>query len=148
MQRILLFLSFLLLIQQPSFARITLRQHQKAIRNTGNTTRSIAELHTHWQNFGPRKKRHHPNDEDRYYNMSQGITAFTSVFLSLASFVAFALTGVEFFIFPALIFAGISVVLGAVGMKRMKPGYALAGMILGFLELIVGIVALASLPPM
>lgn len=146
MQRILLFLSFLLLIQQPSTARIAAKQHQQTNRNKGNTTLSISELHAVWQNFGPRKKRHRPTDEDRYYSMSQGITAFASVFLSLASFVAFALTGVEFFIFPALIFAGISVILGAVGMKRMKPGYALAGMILGFLELIVGIVALASLP--
>lgn len=112
-------------------------------RTTLNATYKTGNFYT-----GPRVGRHRPTDEDRYYSSIEGMVAFTSTILSLACLIALSITSVQFFIIPALAFATLATVLGAVGLKRMKPGYAIAGLVVGLIELVAGFAVLANLPPL
>ncbi|MEO6834145.1 MAG: hypothetical protein ABI378_15680 [Chitinophagaceae bacterium] len=141
---LLIFLSFCL----P--ANALLKQHHSAAAKTQTAFSSRINTEYQFANFQtePRVRKYHPTDEDRYYSSIEGMVAFTSTILSLACFIALSITSVQFFIIPALAFATLATVLGTVGLTRMKPGYAIIGLVVGLIEIVAGFAVLANLPPL
>lgn len=83
------------------------------------------------------------NPDDRYVSVTEGVVSFACSMLSLVCFGALALTAAPFFIAPAILFGGLAVVLGAIGIRHAKPGYAIAGLTLGIIEIAGALLALA-----
>ena len=65
--------------------------------------------------------------------------------LGLAALAAVGITSFSMLIIPVLVFATLATVFGAVGVKRHKPGYAIAGLTLGMLEILGAFMMLALL---
>ena len=146
--RLVLFMVLLLSFCEPANALLR-RQHAAAVKSQTESTSSTNTAYKFDYSYdGPRVRKHHPTDEDRFYSSIEGIVAFTSTILSLACLIALSITSVQFFIIPALAFATLATILGAVGIKRMKPGYAIVGLIVGLIELVAGFAVLANLPPL
>lgn len=116
-------------------------QEQHSVRHQAHVSRTVAPTHTPGT-FGPRI---HKNPDDLYNSTVEGRIAFISSLFSVVSLVAFSLSSFSFFIVPVIVFGIIAIVFGAVGIRRRKRGFAVAGLALGMLGLIAGFAVLATL---
>ena len=95
-----------------------------------------------------RTGKHHPDAYRRSFSTSEGIFSAICAAFSLISLAALALTSSQLFIIPAIGFAVAAVVFGCIGIKRVQPGYAIAGLLTGILAILGGIVALVLVQPL
>lgn len=87
----------------------------------------------------------HRNPDDAYNSTIEGRVALISAIFPIISLVAFSITSFPFFIVPMLVFGVIAVVFGAIGMRRRKRGFAIAGFTLGLTAIVAGFAVLAAL---
>jgi hypothetical protein len=95
--------------------------------------------------FWPALPGRHKNPDDIYNSTVEGRIALISAIFPIASLIAFSLTSFAFFLVPVIVFSVIAVVFGAVGIRRRKPGFAIAGFVLGLIGLVAGFAVLAAL---
>jgi hypothetical protein len=86
-----------------------------------------------------------PTPLQRSNSTNESYAAFVGFIAALVCFGALALTGMGLFLIPMFAFAAFAIVMGCFGIHRMKRGFALAGMLGGFLCLVGGFIALAML---
>jgi hypothetical protein len=85
------------------------------------------------------------NDQDRYNITTPGTFSLVCAALGLAFIAGVGITSFGLLVIPVFIFATLATVFGAIGIKRHKPGYAIAGMSLGLLEIVGGFMLLVLL---
>jgi hypothetical protein len=112
--------------------------------NVSQPTRT-AELSLPFGIAAPKPFRPRGNPDTKYTSTAEGTFAVVCTIFSAAAFVAFSVTSFQFFIIPALVFAVGAVIFGAIGMKRHKRGFAIAAMVLGFIEIIAAFAVAAAL---
>lgn len=82
---------------------------------------------------------------ERSNSTSESHASIAGLAAAVVCFLAFGLTGMALFLIPMFAFATFAVVMGAFGIYRAKRGYALAGLLGGFLCIVAGFIALANL---
>ena len=92
-----------------------------------------------------RKRASGLNPQDRYNITTPGTFSLVCAALGLAFIAGVGATSFSLLVIPVFIFAALATVFGAIGVKRHKPGYAIAGMTLGLLEIVGGFLLLALL---
>ena len=97
--------------------------------------------------FREKRRIHGPrqNPYDRYIDTSSGTISLICAALALVCIGGVAITSFSLLLIPVFLFATLAAVFGAIGVKRHKPGYAIAGMTLGMLEIVAGFLLLALL---
>lgn len=93
---------------------------------------------------GFRKTPRTPTPLQRSNSTSESYASLIGLIAAAVCFIAFGLTGMGLFLIPIFAFATFAIVMGAIGIHRMKRGYALAGLIGGFLSIVAGFIALAN----
>jgi len=69
--------------------------------------------------------------------------SFVCAMLALACLAAVGITSFQLLLIPVFVFATIAAIMGAIGIKRLKPGYAIIGMVVGLLAIVGGFMTLA-----
>lgn len=152
LKQLCLLFAAILFFLQPANALLRYRSKQQVVRAAYQPAREQVQRsrhilsrlsYLHLQQL--HRNRPGVNPDDRYSETTDGVLAFTCTLLGFVCFAALGITSAPFFVAPAIIFATLAVILGSVGIRRYKQGYAIFGLALGVLELLGAFIALALL---
>jgi hypothetical protein len=144
MKQACLLFSIIIFFVQPAHA--LLRFHKKQVVSCHAAEPRYQRLFTGLSYLHPGRPRLRGprlNPDDRYNIVTEGVFSFVCALLSLVCLAAAGITSFPILVTAVFLFGILAAIFGAIGIRRIKPGYAIIGLVLGILAITGGFMVLA-----